>query len=188
VFRITAFLIAVLVQAGIASAQNPPPAQPGVNAPGGTVDVNQPPVVQPPQTPQPSPQPPVQPTTPAPPTTGPAPAQPPVIQPPVVGGTLSGAPATGPAGTPNATGAAANAPPVIGAVTPPAPLLPPGTVTPDRAKTAATFLERAAELIDKSLAADGSGKDLKESGKVTVDRATLDEIRASIGQVLSILK
>jgi hypothetical protein len=77
---------------------------------------------------------------------------------------------------------------VIGAAPAPAPLLPAGTLTAERAATAATYLQHAAELIDKALGDRQGTKDLKEAGTVQIDRATLDDIRTAIGQVMSMLK
>jgi len=177
VLRISALIFAVVVQAAVVGAQTPvqpaPPPRDPITPPAAT-GVQQ----SVPQTPAPQP---AQPTPPQPPASPTVPLPTPVIQPPTVGGVAS------PASGANTDAGASGATSAIGVVSPPVPLLPPGTVTPERSATAATFLDRAAALIDKALGRD-EGKDLPTAGKVSLDRATLDEIQSDIMQATSMLK
>jgi len=69
----------------------------------------------------------------------------------------------------------------------------PGTQRPGASSGQASagtgvFLERIQALVDGALAKGGdSGDSLKKAGKVEVDRATLDEIRAELAQLRMML-
>jgi type IV secretory pathway VirB10-like protein len=128
---------------------------------------------------QQTPQQPVQAPTVAAPKTPPAP-QPPVSRPPAE---------QQPAPTPTPTAAPANVPPY--------PSTP--SMDPDR-KTALALLDRVEKLVDDALQEKSDDKKSKNgsvgtsgtlegrSGRLTIDRATLDEILANISQVRMMLQ
>jgi hypothetical protein len=82
-------------------------------------------------------------------------------------------------------------PPASAAPNPPPPPAVP-TTNSGQARTAESanvLLDRVAAIVDRAMAADTeSGKSLSKAGKVTISRADLDEIRATISQVKTMLQ